>query len=280
MSNKNDQTIDQICAEIQRVQRAKVAFLKSRIMIENRLVATVAVSALDYAANLSEEDRKARFDKAREIIAEVRAGKSDVCKDLIEATTISLDAFTKQVEGLDKELTAFAKCLPVAVWINGGNCKGFGLLSLATVIGETGNLSNYANPAKVWRRLGLAPFQSGGKVQMGSTWRMKGGLTSKEWEEYGYSPRRRSVVFVIGENIIKQNGDGPYRKRYDTVKAESAIKHPEWTSHATCKGEGKTSTGRKCAGCKGTGKVMLRCHRHAMLLATKMLIRDLWCAWQ
>ena len=92
---------------------------------------------------------------------------------------------------------------------------------------------------------------------------------------------------VVGENLVQQNtiaGDppdetdgcvasdengggagerpfetdvrlaGPYRLRYDTVKAAKlALEDDEWPK--------------------------IRCHRHAMLLATKLLFRELWCKW-
>ena len=128
-------------------------------------------------------------------------------------------------------------------------------------------------------------------MRMGAQWkRSKPGLSASEWEEYGYCPRRRSVAFVFGENLVKLNfvsGDsngetesvnaadesyseaegtgvrigetepdvaGPYRLQYDTVKAAKlALEDPDWPK--------------------------LRCHRHAMLLAVKLLMRELWKAW-
>jgi hypothetical protein len=125
------------------------------------------------------------------------------------------------------------------------------LKSLGTIIGETGDLSLYANPAKVWKRLGLAPFNG----KMPSTWRSgkEGKLSSEEWSAIGYSPRRRSVMYVIGESLVKQN-DGDYRKRYDEAKAAIAAAHPDYS--------------------KG------RCHNHGMLLCVKRLVRDLWKQWR
>src|SRR5262249_44139760 len=146
---------------------------------------------------------------------------------LIESSSIAAGGFDKMVVQLDKQMEKLAKTLPVAAWAKFPERRGFGLLSLATIIGETGDLNNYPNPAKVWRRMGCAPFTSDGKTLMGATWKSgrEGKLSSDEWEEYGYSPRRRSVMFVIGECLVKQNGGGgeaareadlgigPYRQR-------------------------------------------------------------------
>ena len=107
---------------------------------------------------------------------------------------------------------------------------------------------------------------------MGATWRSgkHGKLPASEWETFGYSPRRRSIAFLIGEGIVKQNtvGDGgsgerpvvtdigragPYRQRYDAAKVTFAAGHPDYSK--------------------------LRVHRHAMLVATKLLLKNLWIEW-
>src|SRR5262249_6026017 len=71
------------------------------------------------------------------------------------------------------------------------------------------DLSNYANPGKVWRRLGSAPFESGGVVHAGKAWRCLGGLSAEEWSAYGYSKR-------------------PYKKRYEEAKETFAKRHPDY----------------------------------------------------
>lgn len=103
-------------------------------------------------------------------------------------------------DAIERELCQLVKKLPVAPWIRG--VRGVALLSLAAIVGEGGDLNNYPNPAKLWKRFGLAPY----KGKACSTWRMKGGLTSAEWadQENGpkYRPRRRSVHFLIGGGLI------------------------------------------------------------------------------
>jgi len=95
-----------------------------------------------------------------------------------------------------------AKQLPVWGWVE--SIPGFGALGLAQIIAETGDLNNYANPGKVWKRLGLAVDPEGGRQRK---------VKDKETAIWmGFSPRRRSVMWNIGESAIKKQGY--YREVY------------------------------------------------------------------
>jgi hypothetical protein len=112
---------------------------------------------------------------------------------------------------------------------------------LAVVIGETGDLGLYANPAKVWKRLGLAPAPA---------YKMIDG----SGKEAVAKPReRRARIWVIGDLLVKGNGEGPYRSFYLARKAELAAAHPDWTK--------------------------MKVHRCSQQQMEKRLIVDLWCAW-
>lgn len=270
-----------LCSELRDLQRHRVIYIKSRIMIANRLQALVAGST-GYRSGLEKKERLALFIEAGNLIKRISAGEEDSdLKPLITAHQVGVEAFNDRRDTIEKEMVRLAKQLPVADWVEQSEQKGFGLKSLGIVIGETGDLFNYANPAKVWRRLGCAPWTFDGKTRMGATWRCgkEGKLPASEWEEYGYSPRRRSISYLIGEGIVKQNGDGSYRKRYDDTKQLASENHPEWLKCSKCKGTGKTAKGGKCANCRGTGEVWMRCHLHGMLLATKLLLKNLWIEW-
>lgn len=244
------------CREIQTLQRRRVEVLRTRIIIDNRLAATVA-SELGYHAGMEEADPKARRAEAEALIKAIADGGENlnghsaiaaVVSPLVNATMLSRDAFQQQLSGYEREMLRLVKTLPVYPWAK--SVRGFGPLNLAVLIGETGDLSNYANPAKVWKRLGLAPF----KGKMPSTWKSKGGLSSEEWTEVGYSPRRRSCMYVLSECLVKLNQGGAYRTKYDTAKAAKiALADDKWPK--------------------------LRCHRHGMLLAVKELVLDLWLQW-
>jgi len=349
--------VPEICAELQALQKWRAWHMKSRIMNSNRLQATVA-GTLGYRSGMTKPERLKVMAEANKLIKEIAAGRND-CEitGVVVTTMIAINGFRAMQKQLEKEMLKLVKQLPVAKWVEEPEQRGFGLPMLAVVIGETGDLSNYANPGKVWRRLGCAPYIKDGETHMGATWRSrKNGkvrLCADDWEEFGYSPRRRSIAFLIGEGLLKQNfikvagesaieterdaagdcdretdrphagdvesgtdlqlagddaaeteivgaGDrsnvtgngvageaaseteircaGPYRLRYLLKKADAALKHPEWICCPKCEGAG-TKGGKKCTNCKGSGEVWMHCHRHGMLLATKLLLKNLRIAW-
>lgn len=249
------------CRTLQSLQRRRAAAIKSRIAIDNQLTAVVAVE-IGYSAGMTEEERKARWKQAAELIKSINDGGDgerspeltavrDRVSPIVASTQLARAGFDAYIKALEKEMVASAGSLPVAKWAE--SVRGFGLLRLAVVIGETGDLSLYANPGKVWKRLGMAPFNG----KMPSTWRSgkEGKLSAEEWTAIGYSPRRRSIMYVVSELLVKLN-DGAYRARYDEAKArvQPRVESEEWT--------------------KG------RAHAHAMLLCAKRLVRDLWIEWK
>lgn len=116
---------------------------------------------------------------------------------------------------------------------------GFGLFGLAQIVAEAGALDAYDNPAKLWRRMGLA-------VASGVAERRLAGVNS------GYSPRRRTIMFVIGEALIKK------QNRYRALYLERKVIE-----------EQKAPSGSK-----------LLWHRRAHRYMEKRLLRDLWSAWR
>jgi hypothetical protein len=143
----------------------------------------------------------------------------------------------------EKRLEKLAKRLPVYPWA--ASVRGLGPLSLAQIVAETGDLSLYANPAKVWKRMGLAVMPDGKRQRR---------VPGDEAFEHGYSPQRRSLMYVVGENLVKLNRDGPYRTYYLAEKERQRAKLPDAPpAHP---------------------------HNRAMRHMTKRLLRDLWRAWR
>lgn len=287
-------TIDvfKVSAELQVLQRHRAIVVKSRIMQSNRLQAIVAGS-IGYESRMPEKQRLKLFKDAATVIRNIVDGDAtSPLRNVILVTMVGIDAFNDQDHEIKRAQIKLVKELPVSEWAVRPEQRGFGLQSLATVVGETGDLANYPNPAKLWRRMGCAPHEFDGNRRMGSTWRFgkEGKLPSSEWESFGYSPRRRSVMYVIGENLVKQNGSigggpvpetvlngasdddavradehcrdtdgsrvGPYRVRYDEAKAKLAAEHVGNPLYPP-----------------------MRCHKHGMLLATKLLLKNLWVEW-
>jgi hypothetical protein len=162
--------------------------------------------------------------------------------DIAFAATFPLIEARKTVEThrklVEKRLAKLAAQLPVAEWVAG--VRGFGIASLASIVGEAGNLSDYATVAKVWKRFGLAVMPSGRQRK----------VAGAEGIEHGYSPARRSVVWVIGESMMRTGGS--YKAVYDARKIYEAPR-VETKGHA---------------------------HNRAKRYMEKRLLRDLWVAWR
>jgi hypothetical protein len=141
---------------------------------------------------------------------------------------------------VERRLKELAQKLPVWDWWD--SVHGLGALGLAAIVAETGDLSNYANPGKVWKRMGVA-------VINGERQRKKKGA---EALEHGYSPRRRSTIWVVSDSLLKKPNE--YKELYDWRKAEQAEKWPE----------------RK----KG------HLHNDARRYVGKRLLKHLWRAWR
>lgn len=179
-------------------------------------------------------------------------------------TTLSVSApfiqsrnlIAEQRRECEKSLTKLAKELPVYPWVE--SIRGFGAGSLAGIIGEAGDLSRYSNPAKLWKRMGLAVIH--GERQR----KVKDGASAKE---HGYSPERRSLVWNIGDTMIRGN----VRKVKD----------------------GDEDTGERMA-LNHYGQIYLNrkdyerprvesdghAHNRAKRYMEKRLLRDLWVAWR
>lgn len=153
--------------------------------------------------------------------------------------TNARDGVAKDRKAVEKRLAELAGQLPAASWVT--TVRGFGIASLAAVIGETGDLSGYANPAKVWKRMGLAVMGDGTRQRR---------IAGSDAILHGYSPQRRSISWNIGANLIKAGGD--YKAVYDERKALE-LQRVETKGHA---------------------------HNRARRYIEKRLLRDLWRAWR
>lgn len=182
--------------------------------------------------------------KAAEVLYRSALGKGG--HDLAD---VALGAITPLVEGravieaarkaIEKRLAILAKQLPVAPWVD--DMRGFGIGSLAAIVGEAGDLSNYSNPAKLWKRMGVA-VMGDGKRQ-----RKIGGADALD---HGYSPSRRAVMWNIGDSLIKAKS--PLKAVYDARKLMEA-ERVDTKAHA---------------------------HNRAKRYIEKRLLRDLWAAWR
>lgn len=162
----------------------------------------------------------------------------------------------------EKVLKVYAEQLPV--WPGFMQfIAGCGSLTLGQIIGEAGDLSKYSGPAKLWKRMGLALI--GGERQRK--------CRDKEIAAaHGYNPRRRALMFIVGDNLIKLN-KGEYRAIYDAEKKRQIEKaHAEGLKVAPAAKIPKWST----AEYRSEKHIHLRAKRYM----EKRLLRNLWRAWR
>lgn len=214
--------------------------LSCRIKLVNSLYAHARLM-LGVNHTMTEDERKAMSKRAKDMVDAIIDGEATGASPDIESAVLPnviacLPAIVNQnelVDRLDDELETLAEHLPAAEWVNG--VRGFGLKSFALIIGETGDLSNYANPAKVWKRMRMS-------VEVDKD-------SGKAKREIG--GRRRSIVWIAGDCLVKQN-KGEYRALYDNRK--------EYES--------------------GRVETKMHAHRRAQRYMEKRLLRDLWRAWR
>ncbi len=146
---------------------------------------------------------------------------------------------------LEKEILR----LPVSIieWVRG--TRGLGLFIFSQIIAETGDLSGYSTPSKLWKRLGLAVID--GERQRKHRDKLKA-------LESGYSPRRRALMWNVGECLIKLNRDGAYKAAYDARKT-----HEQQVNEAG-----------------GHERTPIHIHRRAKRFMEKLLLKDLWVVWR
>lgn len=275
-------TVPESCELLQKFQRQRAIVIKSRIMQANRLQAIVA-GTIGYNTDMTEAERAKKFAEATNVIDQIDDGElTHPLGDIVQTTLVGIRAFEEKQAEIETEMRKVARRLPIRQWLEHKDQNGVSIQYLGVIIGETGDLALYANPAKVWRRLGCAPWSYEGQTKMGATWRGKkkgdpGKLPREEWTLFGYSPRRRSVSYLIGEGIVKQNGEGPYRTRYLEAKVKARAAHPEWEWGPCTKCKGNSP--EDCTTCGGTGEKCLHGHRHGMLLSTKLFLKNLWIEW-
>lgn len=160
----------------------------------------------------------------------------------------ALAVIVKPKLAYEKRIAKLAKQLPVWAWAE--KVRGFGANNLGQLIGQTGTLDDYANPAKVWKRMGLAVGEDG-KAQRRVAG--PGGILQ------GFSPQRRALMHVIGDCLIKGNktpdgGDGEYRSLYVERKTYEQARNPDLA--------------------------LIVHHKRAMRYMEKRLLLHLWRAWR
>lgn len=113
---------------------------------------------------------------------------------------MGMEPLLEQQAMLEKSLVKHVKTLPIYGWAQG--IKGLGDISLAGLVGEIKDVGSYKSVSAVWKRMGLAVM---GDTRQGAPGK---GATADDWIAHGYSKTRRSLIWNIGECVIKAQWRG------------------------------------------------------------------------
>jgi len=221
------------------------AIVVARLVFLCRVRTQIQQAMLRFGNQLAAMDRL----RTGELKGKVKAKRIPTSDDIAVAVATQehlapfIQPLTKQLREEEKKIATLAKELPA--WIFWESIRGCGALGLGLIVGSCGDLSNYANPGKLWKRMGLA---------LVGTERQRRVSDTEQALLHGYNPRRRSLMHVVGDSLLKGNRDGYYRGIYDARKLYTVATHPDWT----------------------------KAHRHmdAMRYMEKRLLRHLWQVWR
>lgn len=190
----------------------------------------------------------------------------------------------------EKTLVQYVKTLPIYTWAKG--VPGLGDVSLAGIIGECSGFNVETNEwwsigqmksvSAVWKRLGVAVMSG---IRQGDA---TAGLTKADWVEHGYVKTRRSVLWNVGECVVKaqwrkENTVHAYGKFYGEEKARLQALNESGAYAETAarivermKKAGSKPLAENLAGRLTPAHINNRAKRHM----TKRLIADLYVAWR
>lgn len=249
--------VSETCLQLRELASQRRAVVLEMTALTHRAKSLIRRS-LGWRFEMTEKESKPINDEAARICRELIEKVSDPPSIEPYSSMLAIQALRESYHPMlrvrklyDKTMAELAETTPGATFAK--EVCGFSIHMLAQLIGETGDLSGYANKGRLWKRMGMVAY----KGKMPSTWRMSKGekLSAEEWTDLGYCPSRRALMHVIGECLMKSNGsDGEYKRTYDERKAFELARDPEMKP--------------------------IIAHKRAMLIMEKRLLKHLWIAWR
>ena len=268
--------------------------IRQRMRIRQATLSHIARSAFGYHTHLSEAERKRTMDAAAKLVKAIRAGEEHQLSMLVHATDATAAPWEEIQSQSEKEMVKLARKLPAHELVRG--VRGFGDLSFARIIVETGDLTananfpgSYTRPAQVWKRLGLAVID--GRAQR----RIR---NAEEAKKQKFSPERRAMSWVSFDKVWRLQSSNAWALRKEsggqecceTQKEDAAVGdgagHRRVETHIAYAGPYRLLYDQKKAeylervAAGEDGWTKLRAHRAAKRYAEKRLLRDLWISWQ
>lgn len=236
-----DLTRTEVVNFIRAEHRRRRFAMKVQQKLDRALESFVRRNCTDWTFDADEKARKAFNEQTLAIIKAAKADEGDpVIVELVKATDLGRAPFDAMRKAAEKKMAELAETLPVAAWIE--SVHGAGMPGMSTIVAEAGDLSNYPNPAKLWSRLGYAPYDG----FAGSSWkrvtRRPRALTADEWIEHPFAGERYALMFSISDSLWRaqwisgkksdtEEGvpDGPYGEVYSRRRAHTLKTHADWT---------------------------------------------------
>ena len=238
--------IHEALKDIKHEWRARRFCIKAQSKIDRSLESYVRYNFTDYGLEgQTDSQREAENKKALALIAKAEGGEGDLALvALVVASREAREPFDKVRRQHEKAIAKIAATLPIVATFK---VRGFGIASLGAIVGEAGDLSKYPTAGHLWKRMGLALVDGKRQGAPGKN------ASAGDWIAHGYNAQRRSVVWNIGDALIKQNKDR-YRETYDRRKAYEIARDPEIKP--------------------------IVAHARAKRYMEKRLLKDLWRAWR
>jgi hypothetical protein len=223
------------------LHRKRRYWMKLQQKIDRALESYVRINFTAWSPDLDEKQRAAENKKALALLTAARKGEGDPeLIRIVTRTELVREPIDLERTEMERQMTQAAAALPVYAYVE--SVHGAAALGLGTIIAETGDLANYANPGKVWSRLGFAPYDGlAGSSWKRETWRPRS-LTKEEWIAHPFNASRYALMFQIGlwlvnaqvEGKEKSGTDygrpkGPYGEAYVSRRKHTAVTHPDWT---------------------------------------------------
>lgn len=237
-----------IIEQIRAYHRQDRFMIKMQSRIDRSMEAYIRTYVFGFSPMLSEDERKEITKKTTALIKQCRAGTAPAeyadIAEMVVMSDASRECWDKLRGQRERAMEKLAKQLPAAEFVKG--VPGVGMLGFAQIIGETGDLSDYADKGKVWKRLGLAPYQDlAMSTWMRESWRPRA-ITTAEWKDESlglfWKAERYAVMAQIAQWLwVKQwtgkdkappdgEPNGHYGEIYARRRAHTYFTHAdEWT---------------------------------------------------
>jgi hypothetical protein len=183
--------------------------------------------------------------------------------------TEAIDRFQERRAAVEKGLKKSARSLPIWEWAE--SIKGFGEQSLASIVGEAGDIGTYKSVSALWKRFGLAVI--GGERQ-----RQKSDADAAL--AHGYNPARRSVMWNVGGALIGGMNHGPRPLVGEDVSTREDLTIYQKLFIERCRYEvARDETMRRPDTAAGKESYSTHASNRAKRYVEKRFLRDLYAAW-